>query len=101
MHLGIQVLVVVLYKLVLQWGSFGGMPGQTKASLERYIYISIYLYVYIYSFQYIYHIKTQIHILFDGSRGAYRKHGNIGLSSLIPIFICAHERISVEIKNKK
>ena len=50
-----------------------------------------------YIFQYMYHIKTQIHIFFARSRGVHRKHGNDGLSSLIPVFIWAHEQISVGI----
>ena len=83
-HLGIHVVVVVLYKLVIPVGIIlGAYRDEQRHHLED---ICIQNYI----FQYMYHIKTQIHIFSAGSRGAHRKHGNIGLSSLnLDIHLCS------------
>ena len=87
-HSGIHVVVVVLYKLVIWiiWGHTGTNYGLTW---KIYLYIAILFNICI-------TLNANTHIFSDGSRGAYRKHGNIGLSSLILIFICTLSKSNIK-----
>ena len=57
-HLGIHVVVVVLYKLVI---SSEDHLGAYRDELRPHFK---YIYIYNYTFQYMYYIKTQINVYF-------------------------------------
>ena len=70
-HLGIHVVVVVLYKLVISsWDNLGAYGDELRPHMKV-------LSIHNYTFQYMSHIKTQIHMYFLTDLG--ERIGSMGI----------------------